>query len=401
MSELITTNQIEQIAIDGAITLESNKERTAKALNVGNNILEAINENGGMTPEIDTRANKYLVNCRTAKKEMEEARKPLTQFFDQIKKEFTGLEANLDISKQGSIPFIIQSHRNELVRKIKEEENRKRAEAELKLNVEKEMIEVTANVETLLSTYLRDYITAKKQALQNFFNSISLEEFAVKSKTLKSTIVYDRNHLLKFEPTMNRPVFLKDDEVKNIVTKIKEEKLNNFDLLGATIEGELTAFQNELIDKLPSLKNELSQLKKANEEERIKLEEIRKNREKEEAVRLAEQDALQKKKQEEEIQLQKEGKKADAIVNTLELLDEKGPETRSGFEIKILHQAGAVEIFNFWFQNEGANCTIDEIERKSIAQMKGFCERIAHKDGEMIQSKYLKYEAVYKAVNRK
>ncbi len=83
------------------------------------------------------------------------------------------------------------------------------------------------------------------------------------------------------------------------------------------------------------------------------------------------------------------------------MFDEKGPETRSGYQITILHQAGAVEIFNFWFQKEGANCTIDEIEKKSIAQMKGFCERVAHKDGEMIQSKYLKYEPVYKAVNRK
>lgn len=400
MSEIITTNQIELIAQDGAMVLENNKERTDKALTVGNNILSAIKAAGGLNPELDQRANKYLVNCRTAKKEMEEARKPLTQFFDQIKKEFTGLENNLDISKQGSIPFIIQSHRNDYVRKLKEEEDRKRKEAELKLNKEKEAIEIRATIETQFSGYIRDHITSRKQLLQQFFNSITLDNFQSKVGDLKSSVVYHKAHLLDFNPSV-QSIYLNVEDVRFILNEFSLEKQENFDLLAATIEGEITAFQNELIEKLPSLKNELNRLKKANDEERSRLEAERKKREEEEHSRLEAEADEQKKKQEEEIQLQKEAEKADAIVNNMELFDAKSPETRSGFQITILHQAGAVEIFNFWFQREGANCTIDEIERKSISQMKTFCERVAHKDEEFIDSKYLKYEPVYKAVNRK
>ena len=93
--------------------------------------------------------------------------------------------------------------------------------------------------------------------------------------------------------------------------------------------------------------------------------------------------------------------KTNAMMDNMVLNDSIAPETRDGFKITLLNKTAVAEIFTFWFQREGMTLTISELEKKSITQMKAFCEKIGHKSGDMIVSENLKYEPVYKAVNRK
>ena len=88
-------------------------------------------------------------------------------------------------------------------------------------------------------------------------------------------------------------------------------------------------------------------------------------------------------------------------MDNMAIVDSVAPETRDGFKITLLNKTAVAEIFTFWFQREGMTLTIDELEKKSIAQMKAYCEKVGHKSGDMIVSENLKYEPVYKAVNRK
>jgi hypothetical protein len=55
--------------------------RVSKAISVGNKLL--TNSGKGMSTELDERANKFLVNCRTAKTDIETQRKPLTAYYPQ------------------------------------------------------------------------------------------------------------------------------------------------------------------------------------------------------------------------------------------------------------------------------------------------------------------------------
>jgi hypothetical protein len=82
-------------------------------------------------------------------------------------------------------------------------------------------------------------------------------------------------------------------------------------------------------------------------------------------------------------------------------MDSVAPETRDGYKLQILNIKGIAEVFTFWLQNEGINLEIEEIEKKSITQMKAFCEKAAHKNDNKIVSTNVNYEPVYKAVNRK
>ena len=109
--------------------LIANQTRKDKAIIVGNNILSAI-ANTGMNPELDERAMKYLTNIATAKKEMNESRAAVTQIMDQLKGMFTTVENDLDVKKPGTIPARIQEERNAYAKKMAEEQERKRREAE-------------------------------------------------------------------------------------------------------------------------------------------------------------------------------------------------------------------------------------------------------------------------------
>jgi len=113
-------------------------------------------------------------------------------------------------------------------------------------------------------------------------------------------------------------------------------------------------------------------------------------REKEAAdKRLAEAQAAEAKKD--------EGKmdnlfQAEANANS----PEAPTQERTGYKITVTHPAGYVPIFTFWYQNEGSNLAMDAIEKKNVGQMKAYCEKVAHKTEEMIQSPYIKYEEVIK-----
>ncbi len=73
-------------------------------------------------------------------------------------------------------------------------------------------------------------------------------------------------------------------------------------------------------------------------------------------------------------------------------------KVRTTLDIKVTHPAGYVQIFSFWFEKEGMNLGTDNIEKKTVAQMKRFCADWANKHGEVIESDYIKYEESYKAI---
>jgi phage repressor protein C with HTH and peptisase S24 domain len=79
----------------------------------------------------------------------------------------------------------------------------------------------------------------------------------------------------------------------------------------------------------------------------------------------------------------------------------QAPEARQGYEIIVSHTIGYGQIFQFYFEKEGKNQPIDKLGNMKLDQMKAYCEKLAHKTGEMIESKYLKYEPSFKAINRK
>lgn len=397
-TEIGTQNQLQEVIISGSEILQKSELRVSKALSVGANLINEI-QTKGMSAELDERANKFLVNCRNAKSEIEVERKPITAFFDSIRKQFTEIEGKLDPKVTTGTASQIQKFRDEYVKKLREEEETKKREAQAKFDKENEVIEIKSSLEAQLSEYVQDYILEIKRKIQTSFNAITLENFEVKSKGLKGFVVsYGKKHFESFEYKTNIRL-VSEKEMEVLMVAFMDSK--DFNLISAVVVGDIQRFVNELVDKLPSLKTSLEEMAKAGVEEQRRLANEKNKREADADSKMKADAEAKAKADAEELERKKVAEQTNAMMENTVLMESVVPETRDGFKINILNISGIAEVFTFWLQNEGINLSVEEIEKKSITQMKAFCEKVGHKNGNMIVSTNVNYEPVYKAVNRK
>lgn len=409
----------------------------------------------------DERSNKFLANCSGSKTEMEESRKAITQLMDAIKKMFTEEENKLD-TKKGEIPVKVQAKRNQYAKEELEFQERRRKEAENKAAKAKEEAELRAYIRNTIATALIDSLARKKQTVTEAFNKISLADYDLKSQGLQAMSCVFPVSKLDELLVLKLPVCPrhKDDEVSGI--RDQERSSYDFNSFYTEYGRQLTELKQSLIDRLPAKKQELeeqkriadeaetarqAELKRQEEAEKKRREDLAKSkdqaererieadaaaerqreadrlaamekeaedkrlaavaeqqrREKEEADRQAAEVEAARKAAEEEIEVSKAANTAAALFEQTAEASVSGPapETRNGFDITVTHAAGWVELFQFWFQREANTLTIEEMGKKSLNQMKTYAEGVAKKEGTKIESKYLKYEASIKAVNRK
>jgi hypothetical protein len=449
----IIENSIEVLKT-GPEILQASQLRKDKAITVGKNILQSITENG-MDQASDERAMKYLVNVATANKEMKELRAGVTQIMDQLKKMYTEVENELDVKKPGTIPAQLQQHRDEYVKKQAAEAERKRKEAEREAAKKKEAIELRSHVEKWITEKLLALLAAKKQGLTNAFNNITLENYEEKSAGLQKLATHILNsELIEKIGKLDKMPYAPNHSGEEAYA-IRDKEFAAYDFKDWSInvwQKEITELKTDLLEKLPSKKAELDEQKRLADEAAAELE---KNRlaEKARNEAIASANAAQKKKLEAEAAVAREKEAARAAQLKLEqeaaaaaqrereaaenarlakvaeenriaaeqaaevkkqgdqtmvlfeqeaaMADVAAPEARQGFDITVLHPVGYTQIFALWFEKVGKDLPIDKIGNTKLDQMKAWAEKAAHKDGTKIESKFLNYEASFKAVNKK
>lgn len=409
---------------------------------------------------VDERSNNFLANCTKALKEEKELRAAITQMMDEFKKMFTTAENDIDRSKSGSVAERIQTYRDGYAKESARVAEDKRREAERIANKQKEEIEIRAKAEIAIADNVNTALASKKQGMVNAFNTITLETYDQKSVALGN--LNPAINLADLEAhVMGKVAVTVKDGIRAIyhdvaeVEAIVNASANSFQWDKVSEEWRLAVsdLKQELIEKLPSKLSELQEQKrladeaakeaemqriadekrkqemaaakeedrkrleekqrqeKAEEDERLaklkaeqdKMEEDKRKREQEDAQRIAKEQEERKQKAEQDIALKVEGEKTMVLFEQEAVLADvqTAPEARQGYDIEILHPAGYVQIFQLWFESEGKNLPVDKIGSTKMDQMKSWCEKHAHKTGEKIDSKFLKYEASFKAVNRK
>lgn len=424
----------------GPAILKANQERSQKALIVGQAIvdqwhaawnLENKEKRAEALAAADARSNKYLSNCTTALKEEKEQRAVITQLMTEFAKMYTAAENEIDKSKPNTIPGKVQNWRDTYAEELAKEEKRRIKEAEEEAERAKARIEHKARSSSSIAECLNNYLAKKKTKWTCTFNEITLQDIGEKSTGLAnlncSFPLTKLNEIIVYTIKANYPFSVE------ALRKIESEAFSEFNFTGfySQYEKELTELKRSLIDRLPSKKSELEQIAKAAEEERVRQEAILKARgeakkklEEEQrlaAIRLQEQqEATRKREAEEAERLQNEAEEkqkqsqleldlktqADTTMVMFEkeaaiTMDQPKPETRTGYEIIVQHPVGFTQIFAFYFEKEGKTLAIAELGKKTLDQMKAFCEKFALKTDEKIESKFLLYKETYKAINKK
>ena len=358
----------------------------------GEKLLDEI-KTKGMSDELDQTVAKYIEKTRITVKAMNERRAPVTKLFDQVRKEFTALENDIDPTKAGTIPNQLQQLRNQYAaKKREEEETRRRAE------------EAQRQAEAARSKYRTDCTEDYKAKFNDLVNTRINELTELNSNVTLATMqeVYDAVYAFATElpadwspqSSVRQPYNLTSEES----CQIRGEVLNS--LLGQFAEQyryEIGDYRQEILDKLPSKKVELERAARANAAEaaRIKAE-------------LAQREAADAARKEAEriAREQEEAKKSEALkannqaVDLFNLTQSAGsayqPKAKVTKKINITAPSGYMQVLSMWWAKEGSGLPKEDLN-KIFKRMITFCEKLANKEGEKIIDPGIEYVEEVKA----
>jgi len=399
MSDIVKAEQFVTIVETAQSALIKNEQSVSGAVDFGQTILDTI-EAEGMSNELDAKCNNYLVRVRETETVLKTRRNPVTQIFDTIRKEFTGLENLISKTNRKSVPAQIQVLRDAFATQKAKEQRQREIEAQRKLDIEKEKTRIAAEAEVKLSEYFNTHITKCKSLLYELFENVTLENFLDVAETIENySLALNNEHYFKF--TLRFFVnHISTDDANLIIKQALDTKHGYYAQLFST---EIEEYRVELLDKLPSKKTELEAIAEAEKEDAVeaqRLKDLREKREAEEKKRLENEAAEREANEAANAEAKKQESDMDSMFDNVEQTarPESKAQVRSGYNIAVTHPAGWVTIFQLWFEKEGKNLGVDVLGRKSLNQMKGWAEKHALKDGEKITSPYVKYEETFKTV---
>lgn len=400
------------IPIEGALeifqqaplVLKQNQESSAKALAAGSALLNTIQAEG-MSDALDDACNDYLVKLKKSLVLMNDRRKPITQIMDEFKKYFTSEEAKIDT--KGEIYTAIQNFRNKYAEKKANDAAEQRRLIEIKAKKDQALVILKADIEANIIKCFDVYANESKTKLSTNFERVTLENYEKALEYFSKPVT---------APPMST-LELRIDEGKYSMGNIS---LNEYSELrkqiftGAVYVNHATSFDLQLdeyrvslLDKLPSKKaqlEEIAEAEKNNAEEAARLKEQQAQHAAAEQARLKEEND----KKEHEAATLAEANKQSAITTSLfeasaemaEVMPEARP-VRESYNIEVVKPAGWFLIVSFYFEKEGNGKTQAELEKKTLLQMKTFCEKWAVKSDTKIESPLLKYTETFKAIATK
>lgn len=343
------------------------------------NLLVQIKEKG-MTDELDKTAATYLERTRRTVKAMTELRSPVTKLFDQVRKEFTALENDIDPTKAGTIPYQLQQFRNMYAAKKREEEEAKRRAEEAKRQADMAREQYRNACEDDYRQKFNDLIVTRINELTDLNTSVNLDNY----KAVYDTVAgYAVELPADWCPpsSVRMPFNLTPDESRNIRGDVMRRLIGQF---AEQYRSEIGDYRQEILDKLPSKKSELERAAKASEEEAKRIAEEIKKRDaaelaRKEAERVAHEQEEAKKKE-----VQKAGAEAASLFDLTQATAQTyQPKTKVTKKIRILNPNGYMQVLMMWWAKEGSRMTDEELAKIFKKQI-SFCEKVANKDGEFI-----------------
>lgn len=372
---------------------QDNKLSREKCIEAGQAILEAIQAQGGMTDELDQQAAQYIEKARKTVKKMNERRSPVTKLFDDIRKEFTVMENDIDPTKADTVPYRLQQLRNQFAAKKRAEEE-ERQQAELaRQQAELARQRMTQDIEADFKAQVQVYINCICDTLKGFDDNLTLENYEHSYKMIEGySTCLPLDILQSLHTTIRIPVGVSVEELGRLEAEIKDRLAVQ---LAEQYNSETESIKQYILDRLPSKKANLERMAQADAEEaaRIKAEmEARQRREAElleaERFRMAEEER-------QKAELARQQLEMDNLFAAQAIAQEHQPKTKVTKKIELLNPEGIMPIISMWWSKEGCRLTVEELAKMFKKQI-SFCEKLA-KDGILIQDESVYYVDEVKA----
>lgn len=396
---ILRKENVQMIAQSAPDTYNTNQLSTQRCADFGQRLLDEIKRHG-MSDDLDKRCAEFIEKAKRTVKAMNERRSPITKLFDQIRSEFTGMENQIDPSKKGTVPFLIQQERNAFATKKREAAERARQEELRKQQREQALKRYQQEAEDDFRRQFDAQITSDINSLTDINQKLSLENYEEASQKLRTfKVQLGKEWFQNIQCHAHKPYEVSDAEA----IQIRQSVLNAlFQQFCEQYHAEVGDYRDSIVDALPSKKRELERMAKANAEEQ---ERMKKELGAREAAELRRLDEERKRKED-------EAKVAKAVQQSANEMDglfaqnaiavaapmEYQPKTSVKKRIVTDTPEGILAIVSMWWSREGQFLPMEELAKIFKKQI-AFCEKIANdkNDPELITSPFIRYEEEVKA----
>ena len=389
----IKSEEVSKIIQTTPAILQRNELSVSGCNKAGTALLETIEGcQGNNSDELDAEVAEYINKVKITVTNMNERRKPITQMLTAIGKMFTTMENQIDIKVAGTIPYRLQDARNKYAAKKLAEQKKREEEARRIQMVENEKASYKADITLLLDTAYNSYIDKHINTLNGMFFRITLATYndvARQIKEANTSFVWTdfasniSDNIITYYMDADTRKF-----IKNEVASVKKREYTE------RYTFELEDLKQSIIDRLPSRRKELEEMEELSRTNAIAAAEAENKRKRQEEEERARQ-AQERKKREEEAKAKADAIKAEAEVQAaFDFSSASVPDTPANAKvtkkIKVTNPKGYMLLYQMWFSKEGQNMTNNELD-KVHKKMTTFCEKMANKDGETIQSPFVQY----------
>ena len=371
---------------------QDNAISRTKCIEAGQAILSAIQQ-GGMTDDLDQQAAAFIEKARKTVKKMNERRSSVTKFFDDIRKEFTAMENDIDPTKADTVPYKLQQLRNAFAAKKRaEEEERRRLEYE-RQQAEQARQRLAQDIEDDFKKQFQVHINCMLDTLTGYDNATTLENYDHLHHLIEGTLTELPNDILPSLRTSIRiPAGVTIEELRKVEQATKERLAAQF---AEQYYFEIESTKQYILDRLPSKKANLERMAQANAEEAARIKAEMEARQRREAELLAAERRRQEEEERQKAELARQQAEMEGLFAAQAVAQEYQPKTKVTKKIELLNPEGLLPIFSMWWSKEGSQLTVDELAKMFKRQIT-FCEKLA-KEGTLIQDESVCYVDEVKA----
>lgn len=373
--------------------LTDNETRVTRCSNAGKSLLDTINATNGInSDEVDGQVQKFIEASKQTLKRINGSRTPITQMLTAISKRFTSLESEIDVKTSGTIPYKLQRARNEYAAKKLEEQKKREEEARRIQLAENEKAQYKADITLLLDTTYSNYVSRHINALNGMYDHATLATYNDVCRQIKeANVTFNWTDFANNVKDTFQTFYMDAATRTNIKNELASTKKIEYT---QRYSFELEDLKQSLINRLPSLRKQLEEqeeLRRTNAVEAARQEELRR-KEQQEQLRKQEEE---RKRREAEAKAKAEAEKAAAEVQAaFDFSAASIPSTPTKAKVKkkiqITNPQGFLQVYQMWFTREGINMSMEDLE-KVHKKMITYCEKVVNKDGEQIQSAFVKY----------
>lgn len=310
---LVKVNEFKELISKAPQVLEENRSSCIKAKARAEELIKMSKVK--MDAVLDEQISDYIDKAKKTIAGMNVKRSSFTQTMTYVAKEFTSLEASVKLTVEEC-----QKVRDSYATKLALEEKEKQRLAELKLAKENELIELKKYFSVSHANAYADFLLDFKTKKNAWFNALTLE-----------TITKSRAEILGFNDNLSDSMFNFKVADPSFVLVTKEEyyalirdlTMSSCYACMAQFRTDIAGFMRDMIDMIPSKKQQLDEIESA------RLEGIRKQKEEAERQRrLSIQAAWDKRKADKEadvlkkVELERKAKDAALIVEADRLANE-------------------------------------------------------------------------------